>query len=156
MRLLMLSLCFICAGMLSAQITVGPQPVDGEPGKSYSHTFQATGGSGNYVYTIESPYSTPTGLVLNQNTGELSGTFQPPVIGDSYTFAVTATDSTNQQGSTLMTLSVRVKSSDDSTGPVGGSCSAKDTAGIWNLALVLAVLLAAMGSLRLIRLKSAR
>ena len=147
MRLFMLSLICLFAGILSAQITVGPQPPAGEPGKFYSHQFQGAGGSGPYLYSVNSPYSTPTGLVLNQNTGVLSGTLQPPVTGDSYTFAVTATDITNQQGSTLMTLTM--KSASDKSANSSSGCAASNNAGNWNLAVALAAMLGLLGLVRL-------
>ena len=146
MRIFMLGLICLFAGVLSAQITVGPQPASGEPGKAYSHTFTATGRSGNYLYSIEAPYSTPTGLVLDQNTGQLSGTLQAPVTGDTYTFAVKATDSINQSGSTLMTLSMKSSSSKD---PSSGGCSANASAGNRNLWAALAIL----GLMGLVRLR---
>lgn len=56
---------------------------------SYSQTVTTSGGVSPYTYTI-SAGSLPTGLSLNSETGEISGT---PTAVDTYVFTVTSTDS---------------------------------------------------------------
>jgi hypothetical protein len=61
---------------------------DGTEGAYYSSTFQATGGVGPYSWSVSSG-SLPSGLGLDEGTGQVTGT--PASTGDS-TFEVTVSD----------------------------------------------------------------
>lgn len=59
--------------------------------RPYSQTLQASGGSGNYVWSV-SAGSLPTGLILEASTGIMSGRCR---LSGSWTFTVTAQDQQN-------------------------------------------------------------
>lgn len=63
-----------------------PNPTVGQP---YSATILAGGGSGGYVFTLDSGYLPPT-LTLNGATGVISGT---PSVSEQLSFVVRVTDS---------------------------------------------------------------
>uniref|UniRef100_UPI00378343F0 GEVED domain-containing protein n=1 Tax=Prosthecobacter sp. TaxID=1965333 RepID=UPI00378343F0 len=63
-------------------------------GTAYSQTFTATGGTSPYVYAVATG-ALPTGLVLNTNTGVISGI---PNSNASATFTIRATDANGCQG----------------------------------------------------------
>lgn len=64
---------------------------------AYSQTFTASGGIAPYSYAVTSG-SLPPGLALNASSGVLSGA---PNANGSYTFAITATDSTGGTPATI-------------------------------------------------------
>lgn len=94
--------------------TDGALPVATQ-GVPYDAAITATGGSGVYTFAV-CPGSTigrqclpglsalPTGIVLDETTGHLSGT--PTQSGTRFVFTVTATDTNHISFSKLMTLSV--------------------------------------------------
>lgn len=131
---ILLLIVFSCT--CSAQVVVNGNPPSGESGKSYSTTFTASGGAAPYTYYVTNP---PDFLSMDQNTGVLSGTLQSPVIGDSYTFTVTAFDATMAQGQSQYTITVSTggggKSSD------GGGCTAARGTGLRWLLLAAFILL---------------
>lgn len=77
-------------------ITVSPSSLpDGVVGIAYNQTITASGGTAPYTFAITSG-ALPAGLVLDPNTGVISGT---PTTVQSATFEVTATDSGGCTGS---------------------------------------------------------
>ncbi len=77
--------------------TIGMSPAslpNGIRGVAYSQAVAATGGNAPYRFTIASG-SLPPGMALSANTGIISGT---PTAGGSYTFTVSATDSSTGTG----------------------------------------------------------
>ena len=82
-------------------ITTGsPLPV-GTVGTSYSKTLAASGGTSPYTWSVTGG-SLPSGLSLS-TAGVLSGT---PTAGNTYSFTITATDSTSQTGSQAFSLTI--------------------------------------------------
>lgn len=78
----------------AAVITLAPPTLPaGQSGVSYNQTISATGGTAPYSYGITAG-ALPAGLTLS-STGTLSGT---PTASGSFTFAVTATDSSTGSG----------------------------------------------------------
>lgn len=144
MKALIVTLILLCSTTLTAQIVVGPQPVDAQEATPYSHTFTATGGSGTYIfYEVVPSWEIPNGLSINSSTGELSGTLTAAA-GNSFTFDVRVTDNINQQGTTTMTLDIPYSSSDDDG---GGGCVASDgtETNPWSLAGIIAFILGVIG-----------
>jgi uncharacterized repeat protein (TIGR01451 family) len=90
-------------------ITVAAPPITLTPaslpaatvGVAYSQTVTASGGAGPYAFAITSG-SLPAGLHLS-SSGTLSG---PPTAGGTFTFTVTAIDSSTRTGSQAYTLTV--------------------------------------------------
>jgi len=88
---------------------VGPAPVVvstsslpvGTTGTGYSSTLAASGGTGNFTWTVTSG-SVPTGLSLSSG-GVLSGT---PSATGSFTFQATATDTASSSGAKSFTVNV--------------------------------------------------
>ncbi|MFN0112380.1 MAG: putative Ig domain-containing protein, partial [Blastocatellia bacterium] len=76
---------FGCASCPAITITNGALP-NGSYGSAYNQTLNASGGSGNYQFSL-SGGSLPRGLTLAQN-GQISGT---ATAGGTYSFTVTAT-----------------------------------------------------------------
>jgi uncharacterized protein YhjY with autotransporter beta-barrel domain len=71
-------------------MTLGPATLpDPTNGTAYSQTVTASGGTGPYTYAVTAG-TLPTGLTLNPNTGEISGT---PTAAGAFSFTITATDS---------------------------------------------------------------
>ena len=68
-----LTVCPECPPSTNVQINTSPMP-DGTVGQSYSHTFQATGGSGYYYWYLDGISPNISGLTLNLWNGTLSGT----------------------------------------------------------------------------------
>jgi uncharacterized repeat protein (TIGR01451 family) len=92
----------------SLSITVLPTTLPGATWESpyTSTTFSATGGAGNYTFTVTTG-ALPTGLVLNPTTGVLSGTpTNKAQINANVSFAVTATDSAHSTGTRSYTIAV--------------------------------------------------
>jgi len=91
------------SGTRAYALTVNPPTIilpattlpDGTGGVSYSATLNpATGGTAPYSYAVTNG-ALPDGLTLNPVTGALSGT---PTADGTFSFAVTATDSTTGSG----------------------------------------------------------
>jgi hypothetical protein len=88
---------------------VGPAPVVvstpslpvGTTGTAYSQTLAATGGTGNFTWTVTSG-AVPTGLSLSSG-GLLSGT---PTVTGSFTFEATATDTASSSAAKSFTVNV--------------------------------------------------
>jgi hypothetical protein len=84
-------------------LTVSPSTLpDGVVGIAYNQTISATGGTAPYTYAITSG-TLPAGLVLDPNSGVISGT---PTTVQSSTFEVTATDSGGCTGSRSYTVDI--------------------------------------------------
>ncbi|MBG6237748.1 hypothetical protein IWX78_000691 [Mycetocola sp. CAN_C7] len=86
--------------------TDGPEytsetPPDGIVGTPYSHTFTASGTPAP-TYSVTSGEQ-PLGLTLDSTTGELSGT---PTAPGSSTITVTATNGTEPEVSTIVTIAI--------------------------------------------------
>ncbi|WP_158225473.1 putative Ig domain-containing protein [Rhizobium sp. 11515TR] len=76
-------------------ITLGPATLtSGTVGTAYSQTVSASGGTSSYTYAVTTG-ALPTGLSLSATTGVISGT---PTAAGSFTFTVTATDSSTGSG----------------------------------------------------------
>jgi len=109
-------------------ITLTPTTLSaGTVGTSYSATLTASGGASPYTYSVTG--SLPTGLSLS-SSGAISGT--PTAVG-SYTFTVTATDSSSYTGSRSYILvinspAISITPTALSAGTVGTSYSASLTA----------------------------
>lgn len=73
-------------------------------GRRYSRTLQASGGSGNFVWTI-SQGNLPPGFFLNPATGEIWGKAS---VRGSWNFTVSAADSQNQTATRNLTLNTRL------------------------------------------------
>lgn len=79
-------------------LTLSPATLPiGQQQQAYSATFSAAGGIAPYHYTVASG-ALPPGLVLNTNTGTLTGI---PTANGTYTFGITATDSTGGTPATV-------------------------------------------------------
>jgi Putative Ig domain len=85
----------------SITITTASPLATGTVGIGYTITLQATGGTNPYTWLVTGG-SLPPGLILS-NGGVLSGT---PTTSGNYTFVVTATDSSNLQGSKTIIMTV--------------------------------------------------
>lgn len=82
-------------------LTLAPATLpNGAVGAAYSQAITAAGGTAPYTYSV-SAGSAPDGLVLDPNTGVLSGT---PTTGGTFTFTVSAADSTFCLGSLVYTV----------------------------------------------------
>jgi hypothetical protein len=77
---------------------------DGVNGQAYSQTVQATGGTGARTWSI-SAGSLPTGLDINQSTGEISGT---PTAAGTFNFTVQVQDSGSPQQTDTQDLSILI------------------------------------------------
>jgi hypothetical protein len=83
-------------------ITISPATLPaGLVGAPYSQAVTATGGTAPYTYAVTAG-ALPAGLVLDPNTGLISGT---PTAGGTFSFTITATDSNGCTGSRAYTLS---------------------------------------------------
>jgi hypothetical protein len=86
------------------QITTTSLP-DGRRGRTYNQTLQATGGSGNYVWSI-SAGSLPTGLMLETATGRIYGKL--PVRG-VWNFTATVQDAQNSSAAASKNFTITVR-----------------------------------------------
>src|SRR5690242_8897161 len=95
---LVLSLCLLTAG--SAQIVISPSSLpDGVVNKPYSQTLAGSGCVGNCIWS--SSGSLPTGLTLDPNTGQISGT---PSAAGTFQFTALASDGNLDSGSQAYTI----------------------------------------------------
>lgn len=84
-------------GSVPLSVSCGnPQP--GTLGQSYSASPSASGGAGNYTYSITSG-SLPPGLSMNSSTGAITGTPTATGAAPLYGFQITATDANNNSAS---------------------------------------------------------
>ncbi|HEX7152071.1 MAG TPA: carboxypeptidase regulatory-like domain-containing protein [Thermoanaerobaculia bacterium] len=85
-------------------ITVNPASLNGgNEGNSYFEMFTASGGNGNYTFSV-SGGALPAGITLNGSTGALSGTLTP---AGSYSFEIMATDTaSNCRGTRDYTIDI--------------------------------------------------
>jgi RecA/RadA recombinase len=74
------------------------------PAVPYTETITASGGTGPYSYSVTSG-TLPDGMSLNSSTGVISGT---PTTQTTYTFTVTATDSSPVPNTGAQSYSIRV------------------------------------------------
>jgi len=74
---------------------------DGTVNTNYNQTITQTGGTGTITWS--SSGSLPPGVILNTNTGLLSG---PPTVTGTYTFTIVATDQTGCSGTMQYTIDV--------------------------------------------------
>jgi len=89
--------------LAASNITLNPiSLLGGTVGQTYNRTITASGGTGPYTYSIING-SLPAGLLLNFNTGTISGT---PGMSGSFAFTISATDFTGALGSRAYTLSI--------------------------------------------------
>jgi MYXO-CTERM domain-containing protein len=107
---------------------------NGRENRSYSQFVVGTGGVGTLNYSISGTGALPSGLTLNPNTGEISGT---PEVRGTYTFSVQVTDSGTPASidSRFLTIEIRARRSSSDDG-----CSTSDQTGGWWLFALLAVL----------------
>lgn len=92
---------------------------DGAVGVSYSATLTATGGTDIYTWSI-SAGSLPDGIVLDPNTGILSGT---PTSAGQASFTVEAADTANPPQTTTLPLSLNVAADSSNDGLLRGTYS---------------------------------
>ncbi len=84
-------------------VTVNPATLpNGVQGTPYSQTVTATGGVSPYVFSLSSG-ALPTGLMLNPNTGLISGS---PGSAGTFTFTITATDANGCFGSRAYVITI--------------------------------------------------
>ncbi len=76
--------------------------VAGQVGEAYSVTLSASGGSESFVWSVVSG-GLPSGLSLDEQSGELAGT---PNAAGEFVFSVEATDTTGEQAQLELNLSI--------------------------------------------------
>lgn len=76
---------------------------DAEQERIYSNVIQATGGSGDYTYSISSG-QLPNGLNINESTGQISGILSALI--KSYHFSVTVTDNEAPENNSTKEFSI--------------------------------------------------
>lgn len=93
----------ICApAIVCGVITVNPASLpNGVVGTAYNQTVSGSGGTGAYTYGLTG--TLPTGLVLNPNTGAITG--NPTTVG-TFNFTITATDGNGCPGSRPYTVDI--------------------------------------------------
>jgi hypothetical protein len=92
-----------CGVSVCPIITVNPASLpNGGVGTPYNQIVSASGGTAPYTFSLSSG-SLPTGLLLNSATGAIAGT--PTTVG-TFTFTITATDTTGCTGSRLYTITI--------------------------------------------------
>ena len=89
-----------------SSLAIVPQiPIAALRGRHYSHQVQATGGSGNYIWTIMSG-SLPPGLVLDTSTGVIHGRAKR---NGTWIFTLWAQDSENSSATASASMQIPVK-----------------------------------------------
>jgi hypothetical protein len=91
-------------GSAPVQITTNNLP-DARRGKFYNQTLQASGGSGNYVWTV-SAGSLPPGMWLDSATGKIYG---KAAVRGNWNFTVTAQDSQNPATNATKNFTINVR-----------------------------------------------
>lgn len=92
-----------CGVILCGAITVNPATLpNGTVGTPYNQVVSATGGTAPYTFSVSSG-ALPTGLLLNQATGAITGT---PTAAGTFTFTITAVDAGGCPGSRQYTVVV--------------------------------------------------
>lgn len=76
---------------------------DAEQDRLYSSVIQATGGSGEFSYSISSG-QLPNGLNINESTGQISGILS--ALNKSYNFSVNVTDNLNPENYSTKEFSI--------------------------------------------------
>lgn len=95
-----LCLCYLAAA--AAQIAISPPSLpDGVVNKPYSQTLTGSGCVGACMWS--SSGSLPTGLALNSNTGQISGT---PTAAGTFQFTALVTDGNLDSGSQAYTIGI--------------------------------------------------
>jgi subtilisin-like proprotein convertase family protein len=88
-----------------AAITVNPATLpDGVQGTLYDQTVSGSGGTAPYTFAVTNG-SLPTGLTLDSNTGQITGT--PSVVG-AFSFDITATDASGCTGVASYTVNINL------------------------------------------------
>jgi hypothetical protein len=95
---------FGCIGTTSYTVTIECPVVtvlpatlpNGTVGSPYDQTVSGSGGTAPYTFAVTNG-SLPTGLTLDSNTGQITGT---PSLEGSFTFEITATDANGCSGTT--------------------------------------------------------
>ena len=120
-----LTVCSQCPPSTSVQLNTSPMS-NGTVGGSYSHTFQATGGSGYYYWYLDSISPNIPGLSINLWNGTLSGTIDN-CAGD-YTVNVRVEDryDSSKTDSHAFTLTVENPSLTVTPAPGGGGTTNPD------------------------------
>lgn len=139
MKYLMIFMFALLACACDAQVVVSGNPPNASHGDSYSTTFTATGGSAPYTYSVN---PAPFNLLMNQSTGVMSGTISSPVMGETYTFTVSAMDSVGTIGTQQYTITVGTGGGGNSSD--SGGCTAARGSGL--RLLLLAALTIALGA----------
>jgi hypothetical protein len=113
---------------------------DGEIGQNYAQTIQITGGSGGFVFSVQTG-ALPMGLLLNANTGEITG---KPTTAGAETFTIHVIDAASVSATQQYTLNIHPAPTqppiDKNPGGDGSGCSAIGDAPWSALLLLLAVL----------------
>jgi hypothetical protein len=101
--LLAFALCMTGSQAASAAVSVDPSALPaGTLGVAYDETVTGAGGTGPYTFAVTAG-ALPTGIALDSNSGELTGT---PSAQGVYNFTIQATDSLSASGSRAYTTSV--------------------------------------------------
>ena len=84
-------------------LTVNPAALpNGTLTVAYSQTVSASGGTGPYTFAV-SAGALPTGLSLDVNSGDITGT---PTVAGPFSFTIRATDSLNNVGTRAYTVNI--------------------------------------------------
>jgi uncharacterized protein YhjY with autotransporter beta-barrel domain len=101
------ALVYWSAPAFAATLSLSPATLpNGTQGVAYSQNITASGGNGNYTYSVTAG-ALPAGLSLDGSSGNITGT--PSTTGVS-NFTVTATDTASDSGSRAYSISVGVAS----------------------------------------------
>jgi hypothetical protein len=113
---------------------------DGEVAQNYAQTIQLTGGSGGFVFTVQTG-NLPQGLLLDANTGEITG---KPTTAGAETFTIHVIDAASVTATQQYTLNIQPARTpppvDNDPGGDGSGCSATHGAPWGALLLLLAAL----------------